>query len=67
MENQTLEQKSVEETGECRWCGEKYNLKERQEQVKKQEIIRGITTPSHATDYCKNQCWVSADETDFLF
>ena len=61
IKNQTLEQKSVEEIAECKWCGQEYNLKERQEQVKKDRITRGITAPSHAAECCTNRCWIEAD------
>lgn len=64
MKNQTLEQKSREVIVECKWCGEKYNLKQRQEEVRKQESERGVTTPNRAPDYCTNQCWIKADETN---
>ncbi len=58
-------EKSVDSASsrECRWCGEKYNFKEREEAVRKQNAERGVTAPDHATEYCKNECWFEADKT----
>ncbi len=59
-----IEQKIIEDLyKECLWCGKKYDFKERQKQVRKQDLERKITTTSHASDYCENQCWFEADKT----
>ncbi len=48
---------------ECGWCPKTYDYKKRQEQVMKQSRERGVTTKSHAAEYCSNHCWFEADKT----